>query len=69
MNKKGGILFPPNCFTKEFLRSDIFLKQSPINDELWYWIMALVHERKIRVIKNHNKHSIALNIFNFLKEG
>ncbi len=58
----GGVLYPPNCFTKEVLREDIFLKNSPTADDIWFWIMALVHNRKIRVVKNHLKTLICTNI-------
>lgn len=51
----GGILFPPKCFTKEALRQDIFLENAPCADDVWFWIMALLHNRKIRVVKNHIK--------------
>lgn len=59
----GGVLYPPNCFTKEVLRDDIFLKNAPTADDIWFWVMALVHGRKIRVVKNHIKTLICTNIF------
>ena len=59
----GGVLYPPNCFSKEVLRADIFLKYAPKADDLWFWVMALVHNRKIRVVQNHNKSLICSNIF------
>lgn len=59
----GGVLYPPKCFTKEVLRDDVFLKQVPKADDIWLWVMALVHNRKIRVVKNHLKTLIATNIF------
>jgi len=49
----GGILYPPKCFGSEYLREDIFLKNSPFSDDLWFWVMALVHNKKIRVVKEH----------------
>lgn len=55
INKIGGILFPPNCFSNEYLREDIFAKYASNNDELWCWIMALVHNKKIRIAKSHIK--------------
>lgn len=59
----GGVLYPPKCFTKEVLRDDVFLKQAPKADDIWLWVMALVHNRKIRVVKNHLKTLIATNIY------
>ena len=58
----GGVLYPPNCFTNEVLREDIFLKSAPKADDIWLWIMAVVHNRKIRVVKNHIKTLIAVNL-------
>ena len=60
----GGVLYPPNCFSNEVLRKDIFLKFSPTADDIWFWVMALVHNRKIRVVKNHNKSLITTNFLN-----
>ena len=51
----GGVLYPPHCFNKEVLRKDIFLKYAPTADDIWFWIMALLNNRKIRVVKNHYK--------------
>lgn len=64
----GGILYPPKCFKKEVFRSDIFLKYAQNNDELWVWIMALINNKKFRVVKNHDKSSIVLNIFDYVSE-
>lgn len=58
----GGVLYPPNCFTKEVLREDIFLKNAPTADDIWFWTMALVHGRKIRVVKNHIKTLVSTNM-------
>lgn len=51
----GGVLYPPNCFSSEVLRKDIFLKYAPTADDIWLWIMAVVNNRKIRIVKNHIK--------------
>ncbi len=59
----GGVLYPPKCFSNEVLREDIFLKNAPNADDIWFWIMALVHNRKIRVVQNHIKTLIVTNIF------
>lgn len=59
----GGVLYPPNCFSREVLREDIFLKNAPKADDIWFWVMALVHNRKIRIVQNHIKTLITTNIF------
>ncbi len=64
----GGVLYPPCCFSKEVLREDIFLKYAPKADDIWFWIMALVHGKKIRVVKNHYKTLICTNILHKKKK-
>lgn len=59
----GGVLYPPNCFSNEVLRKDIFLTKSPYADDVWFWVMALVHNRRIRVVKNHNSYIYCTDIF------
>ena len=58
----GGVLYPPGCFSKEVLRRDVFLKYAPTADDIWFWVMALVHGKKIRVVKNHCKTLICTNL-------
>lgn len=65
INSVGGVLYPPNCFSKEVLRQDIFLKDAPDTPDAWLWTMALVHNRKIRVV---NKHLKTLIYTNFLAQ-
>lgn len=36
----GGVLYPPNCLDKLVVRSDIFLKESPMTDDIWLFWMA-----------------------------
>lgn len=59
----GGVLYPPDCFSKEVLREDIFLKEAPTADDIWFWVMALINNRKIRVVKNHIRTLACTNIF------
>ena len=65
----GGVLYPPKCFSTEVLRSDIFLKEAPYADDIWFWTMALVHNRKIRVVKNHIRTLACTNIFRQLNQN
>lgn len=58
----GGVLYPPYCFSNEVLRNDVFLRCCPKADDIWLWIMALVHNRKIRVVKNHIKTLTCVNV-------
>ena len=59
----GGVLYPPNCFSKEVLRKDVFTKVCPNADDIWLWTMALINNKKIRVVKNHITTLTCTNIF------
>ena len=59
----SGILYPPNCFSKEFFRSDIFLKKALNIDDSWIWTMALIHNKKFRIINNQNICCYYLNYY------
>jgi len=59
----GGVMYPPNCFRQEVFRKDIYLKYAPAADDIWLWFMALISNRKIRVVKNHIKTLTCTNIF------
>lgn len=66
INTEAGVLFPPNCFSKEIFREDIYKKFSSTSPEAWLWFMALVSGRKIRVVKNHIKILSCVNYINKL---
>lgn len=38
----GGVLYPPKCFTKEVLNSNVFTKICPKADDIWFYGMALL---------------------------
>ncbi len=59
----GGVLYPPNCFSNEVLRDDIFLKIGAKSDDVWFWTMSVINNHKIRVVKNHYKSLVYTNIF------
>lgn len=61
---EGGMLFPPKCFAKEIFREDIYNnKNTPITADIWIWFMAVISDRKIRVVKNHIEVLPCTNIF------
>ena len=59
----GGVLYPPKALSVEVFREDVFLRYAPFADDIWLWIMALVSNRKIRVVKNHIKTLSCTDIF------
>ena len=61
---------PPKIFSSEVLREDVFFKYLPNNIELWIWVMSLVHNRRIRVVKNHMKFILPVNFkFNSVRKN
>jgi hypothetical protein len=51
----GGILYPPNLFSSEVLNENLFMQLSPTTDDLWFYIMARLKDRKTRVVANEIK--------------
>lgn len=62
----GGVLYPPDCFTADVFREDIFLKYAPFADDIWFWLMAVVSDRKIRVVQNHCRTLTCTDIFSHI---
>ena len=44
-----GSLFPPNALDKRVLDSEIFMREIPTNDDIWFWGMAVLNGTKIAV--------------------
>ena len=44
-----GSLFPPNALDKKVLDSEIFMREIPTNDDIWFWGMAVLNGTKIAV--------------------
>ena len=58
----GGVLYPPNCFAGEVSREDIYKKKINTTWDIWSWVMALLADRKIRIVKNHICRFVSTNI-------
>lgn len=58
-----GVLYPPNCFVRDVFREDIYDKKVNASWDVWSWIMAIVSNRKIRLVKNHISLFGCTNIF------
>jgi hypothetical protein len=48
----GGVLYFPNCFYKDILNEELFMKLAPTNDDIWFWLQAVLKGTKIRVVNN-----------------
>ena len=51
----GGVLYPPNCFNDEVLNEKVFNKLIPYQDDIWFWAMAVISERKIKVVSGFDR--------------
>ena len=49
----SSILYLPHCFYKDVLRDDIFLKLCPLDDDAWFWAMAVLNDTKINVVESN----------------
>ena len=49
----GGVLYPPHCLNKEVLNEQMFMEICSTNDDIWFWLMAVLEGIKIHV-PNHN---------------
>ena len=58
----GGVLYPPNCFTREVSREDVYKKKINTTWDIWSWVMVLLSDRKIRIVKNHISKFVSTNI-------
>lgn len=43
----GGVLYPPNTLHKDVLDRDLFLKLSPLADDIWFNAMAILNHTPI----------------------
>lgn len=49
----GGVLYPPHTLYKDITDENLFQKLTPTNDDIWFWMMAVLNGTKIKVIKNN----------------
>ena len=50
----GGVLYFPNCFYEDILNEELFMKLAPTNDDIWFWLQAVLKGTRIRVVENPN---------------
>lgn len=43
----GGVLYPPHSLHPDVMKSDIFTKLCKHQDDVWFWAMAVINNRKI----------------------
>ncbi len=56
----GSVLYPPHSFHKDIFNNDIYLKQCPFNDDIWFWTMLVLNNVKINIVDNNKARLIDL---------
>lgn len=46
----GGVLYPPHCLFQDVSKEDLFMSLAPRADDVWFWAMAVLNGRKMRVV-------------------
>ena len=46
----SGVLYPPNVFDDEVFNEEVFLKQAPHTDDIWFWLMEVRNGIKTQLI-------------------
>ena len=57
----GGVLYPPNIFYKDILNEKLFMKLTPKNDDIWFWAMTVLNNKKIKVVDNPMNYLTHIN--------
>ena len=47
----GGVLYPPYSLYKDISKINLFMDLTPNADDVWFWAMVLLNEKKVKVIK------------------
>ena len=49
----GGVLYPPNTLYKDVTDEKLFTTLAPTNDDIWFWLMAVLNGTKINIINKN----------------
>lgn len=49
----SGTLYPPHSLYKDICNEELFMKLAPTNDDIWFWIMAVLNGSRCNVV-NHS---------------
>lgn len=52
----AGVLYPINAFHKDILDESIFMNECRTNDDIWFWLMGVLNEK--RVVANSKKNHL-----------
>lgn len=49
----AGCLYPPNTLYKDITNEELFTSLAPTNDDIWFWLMAVMNGTKINVVNKN----------------
>ena len=52
----AGVLYPPHCLYKDVLNEDLFMKLAPTNDDQWFWLMGVLNNVRVCVVRNNERN-------------
>ena len=56
----GGVLYPPHSLYKDITNEKLFMELAPTNDDILFWMMAVLNNTKIMAVKNNIKYPILI---------
>ena len=48
----SGALYPINSLFGDITNADLFMTLAPSNDDIWFWLMAVLNAKKCNVLEN-----------------
>lgn len=54
---KDGILYPPHIFDKDIINTELFMKLSPMADDIWFWFQEQRNGIKVQLVENSCKEA------------
>ncbi len=57
----GGTLFPPHSLYKDICNEELFSKLTPDADDIWFWAMAVLNGKRIKIVKDPVNDIIYVN--------
>ena len=57
----GGILYPPNSLFDDVANESLFMKLTPMADDIWFWAMAVLNDKKNKIVDNNYSQLTYIN--------
>lgn len=56
----GGVLYPPHALHENATNEKLFKSCSPLNDDIWFWAMAVLNGKRTKRVKGGFPHPLDL---------